>query len=337
MVASKLLDSLKRPVQIEGLSLHVAASAGIACFPSNGQDADLLLQRADVAMFEAKEQRTGVELYSQSRDDSSAERLILAGELREAVEKNKLSLWYQPIVKISTGEISAVEGLVRWQHPGKGTIRPDLFIPLAEQLGLIGPLTLSLIGQAAHQWRLWNREGMDLSVALNVSVRHLMSRDFSSDIAALLDEAGLPPNRVKLEITESALMADPNHAAEVIRALSAVGVRIAIDDFGTGYSSLAYLNRLPVHQLKIDKTFVGSMTTSASAEIIVRSTVELAHNLGLEVVAEGVESAATLQRLAELQCDYAQGYHFSRPVLGGRLSGRIPAGNEFSPAAITRN
>jgi diguanylate cyclase (GGDEF)-like protein len=337
LVASKLLDGLKRPVRIERLSLQVAASIGIACCPAHGRDADVLLQRADVAMFEAKENRSGAELYSPSRDESSAERLVLAAELREAVEQSKLTLRYQPIVAIPSGEMAAVEALVRWQHPVKGTVSPDSFIPLAEHLGLIRTLTLGLVSQAAHQWRMWKRDGVDLSVALNISVRHLMSQDFASEMEALLAEAGLPPNRLKLEITESALMADPDQAAEVIRALSAIGIRIAIDDFGTGYSSLAYLNELPVHQLKIDRTFVGKMTTSTSAEIIVRSTVELAHNLGLEVVAEGVESEEALNGLARLGCDFAQGYHISRPVLGSRLSGRLPAGkDQIAPAAGPR-
>jgi diguanylate cyclase (GGDEF)-like protein len=326
LVASKLIDRLKHPVRIEGLSLQVAASIGIASCPVHGEDPDVLLQRADVAMFEAKENRSGFELYSPSRDESSADRLVLAGELREAVELSQLTLRYQPIVALPTRETCAVEALVRWQHPVRGTVTPDTFIPLAEHLGLIRLLTLGLVRQAAHQWRIWNDEGMDLSIALNISVRHLMSRDFSSEIAALLAEGGLPANRLKLEITESALMDDPDHAAEVIRALSAKGIRIAIDDFGTGYSSLAYLNQLPVHQLKIDKTFVNELTTSTSAEIIVRSTVELAHNLGLEVVAEGVESEAALERLAQLGCDFAQGFHISRPLLGSQLSGRVPAG-----------
>jgi diguanylate cyclase (GGDEF)-like protein len=332
LVASKLIDRLKQPVRIGGLSLQVAASIGIASCPVHGQDADVLLQRADVAMFEAKENRSGFELYSPSRDESSADRLVLAGELREAVELSQFTLQYQPIAAFSTGEICAVEALVRWQHPVKGTVRPDLFIPLAEHLGLIRPLTLGLVSQAAHQWRIWNEEGMDLSVALNISVRHLMSRDFSSEIATLLADGGLPANRLKLEITESALMADPDHAAEVIGALSAKGIRIAIDDFGTGYSSLAYLNQLRVHQLKIDKTFVREMTTSPSAEIIVRSTVELAHNLGLEVVAEGVESEAAFKRLAQLRCDFAQGYYISHPMLGSQLSGRLPAGKTHERA-----
>jgi diguanylate cyclase (GGDEF)-like protein len=333
LVAAKVLECFKRPVYIEGLSLQVAASVGIASCPEHGQDADVLLQRADVAMFDAKENRSGYELYCPARDESSAERLILAGELRQAVEQNEFTLQYQPIADVTSGGIAAVEALVRWQHPVRGTVRPDAFIPLAEHLGLIRPLTLKLVGQAAHQWRMWKRDGVDLSIALNISVRHLMSRDFSSEISQLLADAGLPANRLKLEITESALMADPDHAAEMIRALSAIGVRIAIDDFGTGYSSLAYLNELPVHQLKIDKTFVGKMTTSASAEIIVRSTVELAHNLGLEVVAEGVESEAALRRLAELNCDFAQGYFISHPLMGSRLSGRIPAGKLQTTAA----
>ena len=175
-----------------------------------------------------------------------------------------------------------------------------------------------------------------MPVAVNISPRNLLDVDFPNQVKGLLDAWGLEPDVLQLEITEGAVLADPVRTKGVLEALAEMGIRLAIDDFGTGYSSLAYLNRLPVHQLKIDKTFVGAMTTSASAEIIVRSTVELAHNLGLEVVAEGVESEATLERLAELQCDYAQGYHFSRPVLGGRLSGRIPAGNEFSPATTAR-
>jgi diguanylate cyclase (GGDEF)-like protein len=334
LVASKLIGRVKQPAHLERLSLQVAASIGIACCPAHGRDADVLLQRADVAMFDAKANRTGFELYSPSRDDSSAERLFIAGELREAVEQNKFTLWYQPIASVANGEIASVEALARWQHPVKGTITPDHFIPLAEHLGLVRPLTLSLVAKAAQQWRMWKADGLDLSVAMNISVSHLMSRDFSAEIAELLAYAGLPPNRLKLEITESALMEDPDHAADVIGALSSEGIRIAIDDFGTGYSSLAYLNQLPVHQLKIDKTFVGSMTSSASAEIIVRSTVELAHNLGLEVVAEGVESEEILARLAELRCDFAQGYHIGRPMLGGRLSGRLPPGTDQGTVTV---
>jgi diguanylate cyclase (GGDEF)-like protein len=313
-VAGKVLDALKRPLQAEEMTLQVGASIGIACYPAHGDDVKTLLQHADVAMFAAKENRNGYELYNGGSDAPSSERVILASDLRNAVDSGTFVLEHQPLIDLRTRDVIGVEALARWIHEERGPVGPGQFIPIAEQIGVIKPLTMRLLAQAMTEWRGWQAHGVDLVMAVNISARHLMSRDFVHEIEQLLDDAGMAPDRLKLEITETTIMADPYHAEDVVRAMSALGVRVAIDDFGTGYSSLAYLRRLSVNELKIDRSFVADMEESEGSAMIVRSIVQLAHNLGLAVVAEGVEHPSTMRMLEELGCDMAQGYLFSRPL-----------------------
>jgi diguanylate cyclase (GGDEF)-like protein len=318
-VAGKILDAFKRPLQAEGLTLQVGASIGIACYPTHGHDVKTLLQHADAAMFAAKENRNGYEVYCGDRDTQSTQRVLLASDLRNAVDTGTFLLAYQPLVDIRTQSVVGVEALARWMHDQRGPVSPTEFIPIAEQIGVIKPLTLRLLRQAVEEWGMWKAAGTDMVLGVNVSARHLMSRDFVLEIEDLLKAWPIPPSSLKLEITETTIMADPHHAEDVLDALSALGVRVAIDDFGTGYSSLAYLKRLSVDELKIDRSFVTDMRESESSAVIVRSIVQLAHNLGLAVVAEGVEDHDTMQTLGELGCDMAQGFYLSRPLTGEQV------------------
>jgi len=313
-VAGKVLESFKRPLRAEGLTLQVGASIGIACYPMHGNDVTTLLQHADAAMFAAKENRNGYEVYHGERDTQSTERVMLASDLRNAVQSGEFLLEYQPVVDLATQQVVGMEALSRWMHGEHGAVSPAKFIPIAEQIGVIKPLTMRLLGQALGEWQSWEADTAELVLAVNVSARHLMSRDFVLEIEDLLGDCGIPAACLKLEITETTIMADPHRAEDVVRALSALGVRIAIDDFGTGYSSLAYLKGLSVDELKIDRSFVVDMRQSESSAVIVRSMVQLAHNLGLKVVAEGVEDLETMRALEALGCDMVQGFYVSRPL-----------------------
>lgn len=313
-VARNVLTALEVPVVLEGLPLQIEAGIGIAVFPDHGEEADLLLRRADVAMYAAKQTGSGYAVYAAERDHYSPRRLALMGELRHAIDQNQLVLLYQPQVHLPTGRVTGVEALVRWQHPQHGLIPPDQFIPLAERTGLIKPLTLWVLNMALRQCQAWHHAGFDLMVAVNLSARNLQDPHLPGQVAALLRQCGVAPNRLELEITESILMADPARAMDSLMRVSALGVRLSIDDFGTGYSSLGYLKKLPVDAIKVDKSFVIDMAVADDSAMIVRSTIDLAHNLGLTVVAEGVENQHVLERLVALGCDAAQGYHLSRPV-----------------------
>jgi len=325
LVATKVLDALDRPFDLGGLSLHVDASLGITVSPAHGDDASVLLQRADVAMYRAKGLVSGYAIYSAESDDNRLQRLALMAELRTAVDDNQLALHYQPVVATATGEVAAVEALVRWQHPERGLLAPGWFIPLAEQTGLIKPLTLWVLDAALQQVRRWWEEGIHTRVAVNLSARLLHDPDLLSAISWSLRDANLEASALELEVTESAVMANPHGALEVITDLSRRGVRFTIDDFGTGYSSLGYLKRLPVHQIKIDRSFVVDMLDDESDASIVRSVIELAHSLGVRVVAEGVEDADTSERLASYGCDFVQGFYLGRPVVPAEVTGRLMA------------
>ena len=313
-IAARLLACIQLPFVVEEFSLEVGASVGVARFPHDGEDAHTLLRRADIAMYGAKERQSGVGLFTAEQDRHSLRRLSALSEFRRAIDGGELVVHYQPIIDLPELRVHGAEALVRWQHPEQGLIPPAEFIQIVEQTGLIGPLTRyvldSAIGQCAH-WRL---TGDDLSVSVNLSVRNLLDRNLVRDIERLLSAHVLPPQALKLEITESMIMSDPDRSLATIAQLSELGVRFSVDDFGTGYSSLAYLSRLPIDELKIDRSFVSLMLTDASDLIIVRSTINLAHDLGLTIVAEGVEDESTLQWLAKLGCDHAQGYHISRPI-----------------------
>ena len=318
-VAEKVLQALHQPFQVQGLSLELGASIGIACCPDHGNDLETLLQHADVAMFLAKETRNGYELYSAERDHHSTDRLALAGEMRRAIDAADIGLYLQPTIDLRSGRVVGAEALARWIHPERGVIAPMEFIPIAEQTGLIRPLTMRLLRTALGELRRWHDEGFELGVAVNISPRHLLDQQLPGDIARLLEQLEISPRWLKLEITESTMLADPRQAdarraERVIGDLHSMGVKMSIDDFGTGHSSLAYLKRLPLDEIKIDKSFVMNMSKSSSDAFIVSSTIDLGRNLGLEVVAEGVETQGIADDLVALACDRAQGYHFCRPL-----------------------
>jgi diguanylate cyclase len=265
-------------------------------------------------MYTAKEEKTGYGFFDGSTHQLDLARLTLVGELRRALEKHELVLHYQPQALLDTGEVRSVEALLRWKHPERGLIGPGEFIPLAQQTGLIRPLTLYVIGEALRQCQAWERKGLELAVAVNVSARNLLDVEFPTQVRGLLGAWDLDADRLELEITEDAVLTDPVRTKAILEELAEMGVRLAIDDFGTGYSSLAYLKRLPITQIKIDRSFVIGMETDEDDATIVRSTIDLGRNLGLEVVAEGVESEPTWNVLRDLGCTFAQGYYLSRPV-----------------------
>ncbi len=313
-VADAIRTALDAPLQVEGQALRVGASVGIALAPAHGTDATTLLRRVDMAMDAAKRGRLGHALYEPAQDQHSPERLALIVALRDAIERGALTLHYQPQVDLASGHVCSVEALVRWPHPVHGLIPPDRFIPLAERTGLIAPLTNWVLGEAIRQSREWQRAGLLLGVSVNLSMWNLHDPALPDHVAALLHAHGLSPAWLRLELTESALMADTDRAMDVLARLATLGVHLAVDDFGSGYSSLAYLKKLPVDELKIDKGFVREMATDETDGAIVASTVALGHALGLRVVAEGIEDRATWDLLTGMGCDVAQGYHLSRPL-----------------------
>jgi diguanylate cyclase (GGDEF)-like protein len=313
-VARTVRAQLERPLTTEELELQVAGSVGVALCPEHGADPGLLLQRADVAMYAAKAAHTGIEVYAADRDQYSPRRLALVGALRAAVEARALTVVYQPKAELPHGRVAGMEALVRWQDPAHGSIPPDEFIPIAESTGLIAPLCRFVLEAAVAQATRWRQQGLGVGVAVNLSVRNLLEPGLAERVRGLLAASGLPAGLLTLEITEGAVMTDPAAAIAVLHQLAGAGVRLSIDDFGTGYSSLAYLKRLPVDEVKLDKSFVLGMTSDADDAAIVRSTVELARNLGLRMVAEGVEDQATWDALAAMGCELAQGYVLARPM-----------------------
>jgi diguanylate cyclase (GGDEF)-like protein len=324
-VCNKITAALDQPVRVENLQLRVGISIGVALFPDHAQDGSLLMQRADVAMYEAKRHHRGFSFYAAERDEHSINRLGLATELRDAIDRDVLSLEYQPMVDIGTGQIFCAEALVRWCHPRYGYVPPDEFIGVAEQTGVIRPLTLWVIDQALAQAAAWRRVDIDLRVSVNLSVRSLQDRRLPGQVQKLVDKHQCDPDKVILEITESALMSDPLTARRVMRRLSNMGFQISIDDFGTGYSSLAYLKQLPVDEIKIDRSFITRMDRDENDAVIVRATIDLAHNLGLKVVAEGVENASVWDLLEILGCDTAQGFYIRQPLQAEELASWIGA------------
>jgi diguanylate cyclase (GGDEF)-like protein len=313
-VGRELRAALEPPFTLSDAQLlHADASVGVALFPDHGADADALIQRADVAMYQAKRDRAGVAEYDADSDQSSPERLALLAELSRAIDRDELVLHYQPKVNL-TGGIDGAEALLRWQHPERGLIPPAEFIPFAEQTGLMRPLTAWVLEAALRQASDWRRDGLDIALAVNLSAANLADPALPDDIEQLLHRMDVPPDRLTLEITESTAMADPARARTLLVRLRELGVGLSIDDFGTGHSSLAYLSALPVTELKIDRSFVMSIATDDGDAAIVRSTIDLGHNLGLRVVAEGVEDDATLHWLRDHGCDLAQGYGLSRPL-----------------------
>ncbi len=320
VVIQKIQNALKAPFVIENLPIAVDVSIGIALYPDHATDAETLIQRADVAMYVAKRTGSGYTVYAPELNQHSPQRLALLGELRQAIEHDQLLLHYQPKISLKTNRMMDVEALVRWQHPQHGMIPPNQFIPLAEQTGLIKPLTLWVLNKALNQCRAWQQTGLEIPVSVNLSARNLHDQELTDHVAGLLETSGISPDRLELEITESAIMMDPPRALEILKRLSGMGVRLSLDDFGTGYSSLGYLKKLPVDEIKIDRSFVTDMTRDENDAMIVRSTIDLGHNLGRKVVAEGVENRETWNRLAALGCDSAQGYYMSRPIPADELA-----------------
>jgi len=312
--AGKIQKLFEEPVIIENTPLELEVAIGVAQYPDHGETPAILLQHADIAMRVAKNEAGGFGIYDPQDDPFSARRLKLHGELRQAINNKTLAVYYQPKIDIKSGSVTSVEALARWPHPIEGMISPVDFIPMVEQSGLIRPFTLWVLEQAIEQSRHWTELGFDLTVAVNLSTRNLLDPRLADSIAELLEVHQVSSDRLTLEITESAVMSRPEQALKLLTRLHAMGLKLSIDDFGTGYSSLAYLKRLPVAELKIDYSFVSSITKSENDAVIVRSTIDLAHNLGLTVVAEGVENKEILDLLAILRCDTAQGYYFSRPV-----------------------
>ena len=313
-VAGEMLQALEAPMTLAGHLVDVRASIGVAVFPEHGRESATLLRRADTAMYEAKRKNLGVALWDERLDQHSADRLALMSDLREAVDGDELKLLFQPKVPLGSSTEHFVEALVRWNHPARGIVSPLEFIPFAEQTGYIRAITQWVLRSAVKQCAAWRAEGLPVNVSVNLSARDLMDPELSERFRAMLEESFCAASWFTLEITESAILDDPAHAIGNMKRLNALGCRLAIDDYGTGYSSLAYLRHLPVHELKIDKTFVIGMARDASDAVIVRSTIDLAHNMGLAVVAEGVEDEDTFEQLRVLRCDLAQGYWLSRPL-----------------------
>jgi diguanylate cyclase (GGDEF)-like protein len=314
-VAERVREVLQTRFLLETITLRVDASIGIAIAPDHGTAADTLLQKADVAMYEAKRNHRPWEVYSSFRDRHTLDQLQLMEDVRDAIERHELVLYYQPKLDLAAGAVTGVEALVRWQHPQRGLLTPDRFLGLFEQSGLIGPLALDVLEQAVAQQARWARSRVDLSVAVNLSPSNLSDDELPDKVAEVLKRQGVPPSSVVLEITEDCLMVDADQGLDVLDRLHALGVALSVDDYGTGFSSLAYLRELPVDELKLDRTFLAAAAGDDDRAVaIIRSTIELAHSLGLRIVAEGVETREALDLLSELGCDTAQGYYLGRPA-----------------------
>jgi diguanylate cyclase (GGDEF)-like protein len=315
MVAKRLLELISVTMDIDGVLLNVEASVGIAVTTEFGEgDIDKLLQHADIAMYTAKRARCGYQVYEADQDTSTRERLNLLGEMRQALVNDEFVMHYQPKMTLPDNRLNGVEALARWQHPTRGLLGPGEFIPVAESTGLIVPFTLYVLRKALKQVSEWQDGGTPLSVAVNLSPRCLAEIDLPEQILAMLSAYGVSPDLLELEITENTLAHDPERALATLTELHDAGIKISIDDFGTGYSSMSYLKRLPVSELKVDRSFVMGMLNNLDDGILVRSVVDLGHNLGLIVVAEGVEDQETLEALAAVGCDVAQGFHLARPM-----------------------
>ncbi len=316
-VALKLYEVLDLPFVVdeqEGLALHVGVSIGITLYPEHGDESAAdLLRRAEVAMYCAKRSQDNYAVYDPEEDAHSLQNLALFGQLRHAVRNDQLQLYYQPKVNAKSGEASKLEVLLRWMHPKNGLISPDHFIPLAERTGLIGEITLWVIKEALEQCREWRKKGFDLSVAVNISVINLQEAGFSQAVEQLLDKECREQQLLSFEITETSIMLEPERALKTLASFSDLGIRLSVDDFGTGYSSLAYLKQLPVNELKIDKSFILGVTEDADDVILVRSMIDLAHNMGLSVVAEGVENRETCEMLTDFGCEELQGNYICPP------------------------
>ena len=334
-VGRRLHDRLAEPFPIEGLVIHSAVSVGvttsIGVLGEGSQAPTRLLREADVAMYDAKRSGAGVALYDSARHADSSGHLALVEELRSALSAGQLLLHHQPQLDVATGAIVGVEALVRWAHPVRGILGPGEFLPLAEVHGLMGVLTEEVLARAVAQAAVWRRTGLDLRMSVNLSASNLLDAGLPRRVDELLGAHGLPPESLVLEVTESVLLTDPDRSLAVVGALAELGVTVSIDDFGTGYSSLAYLRDLPVAELKLDRSFTADLLTDDRTQAIVASTIELAHRLGLRVVAEGVEDEETLRHLESLDCDTSQGYLHARPLPARELERWLARAGAASP------
>ena len=333
-VAERLLEELEQPVAVEGLALDVSGSVGIALFPAHAHDAETLLRRADVAMYAAKESGIGYQEYEERLDRHNPQRLTLIGQVRPAIEGNEFVIFFQPKVRLSDGRVAGAEALVRWEHPTLGLLPPDEFIPLVEKTVLLRPLTHHVIEHVLAQWRTWADMGIRLPISVNISTRSLIDGQLPEQIEEQLRRWEVPPAFLRLELTETFLMSDSGRSTNVLDRLSDVGVGLSIDDFGTGYSSLAYLKRIPIEEIKIDRSFVMQMQVDSNDMSIVRATVDLGRNLNLRVVAEGVEDADTFDRLGSFGCDEAQGFYISKPLSAIEFTRWLSVRNVDADAAM---
>jgi diguanylate cyclase (GGDEF)-like protein len=324
-LAQRVCEEIRRPHRVAGMEVDVDASIGVALYPQHGGDIETLVRHAEIAMYVSKQSHVPV-LYTPADDHYSSQRLALVAQLRRAIAQREITVYYQPQADLRSGRVRSVEALVRWEHPEHGLLAPDRFVPLAEHTGLIRALTSHVLDTALAQSASWRADGLELGVAVNVTARDLLDLRFPDEVEELLARHRVDPGRLELEITEDTVVSDPARARVVLGRLSRLGVRLAIDDFGSGYSSLGYLKRLPVNVLKIDKSFVLNMLADDDDAVIVRSTIDLGHNLGLEVVAEGVETDEVRERLQALGCDVAQGHWLSRPVPAAEIAALLRPG-----------
>lgn len=318
-VARRLQSALETPIALNDSFVDLSAGVGIANYPEHTKNIEVLLSRAEFAMSAAKNSSGGASIYHSGLDVSNDENLSLISEIRVAIEKNQLSLYVQPKIDFTTGKVLAVEALVRWNHPERGLLYPDMFIPFAEQTGHISKISYWMLSEAARYAAMWQKQGLDITLAVNLSARDLIDIELPNKLKEILTEHQLLPNSLSLEITESSIMDDPARALDTVERIARMGIKLSIDDFGTGYSSLAYLKRLPVNELKIDKSFVMNMEHDQDDVTIVKSTIELGHNLGLKVVAEGIENKGVWDILKAMGCDYGQGYFMSKPMPAASL------------------
>ena len=319
ITSQKILASFREAIKIEGIDVSISTSIGIAVYPAHGEDVHTLLRHADVAMYVAKRNKLGFEVYNEIHDGHSISRLSMTNNFRDALENNKLTVNFQPIFDMTSNKITCVEALSRWHHPEHGFVSPEKFISLAEQTGLINQLTYWVLNESISQVAQWHKINKELIVSVNLSVFSFKDPGFIGEVRSALKKYDFPNDKLKLEITESAMMENPLQAIEVLTSLHSMGIKLSIDDYGTGFSSMAYLKQLPVDELKVDKSFVIDLDQDDSNDAIVRSTIDLAHNLGLKVVAEGIETEKVNGMLKKYKCDMAQGFHLSRPIPADQL------------------
>lgn len=313
-IAQKLLQAFEKPIQLDDNFVDITAGIGIANYPAHSNQIEQLLSFAEIAMQVSKAKKCGPVVFDPSFDAGSNVNLTLASELKNSIQNNELMLFVQPKIDLKSRVVTSVEALIRWKHPTRGMVFPDQFIPFAEQTGLIRDITLWMIAEASKVSAQWLEKGISIPIAVNISARDLIDSDFPNKVSEILKSMGSNTSLISLEVTESSIMDDPHRAKQTLLHLSEMGIKLAIDDFGTGYSSLSYLKELPVSELKIDKSFVMHIEDNLNDRIIVSSTIELAHNMGLHVVAEGIENIKVWKFLQEMNCDYGQGYYMSRPI-----------------------